>query len=307
MAKIIVVFGATGNQGGSVIDSILSDSDLSQEFRVRGVTRNPESARATDLKSKGVEMVAADLSDPVSLNRALEKAHTVFLVTNFWEYLDREVETIQGRNVADACSSTGVQHLICSTVINVSEASQGRLTHVKHFDSKADIEQYVREKQLPATFVHAGFYMSNALTQSIIRKQPDDTYVVAIPVSDEALLPMFDAAADTGKFVKAAIKNRPAVLGQQICACTDYYRPSRLAQEFAEVMGKHTELVLLSEEEYKASVIPPSFGQEAYETYLLMEDPGYYVGKGLEESLELLDEQPTSWKDFVRKNKDKWV
>jgi Predicted nucleoside-diphosphate-sugar epimerases len=217
MSKIFVVFGATGNQGGSVINSILSDPELSREFRIRGVTRNPDSARATNLKGKGVEMVAvratlddvyqrywqreqADLSNPTSLARALEKAHTVFLVTNFWEYLDREVETTQGKNVANACSSTGVQHLICSTAVNVAEASQGRLTHVKHFDSKADIEQYVREKQLPATFVHTGFYMSNAFTQSIIRKQPDDTYVLAIPVGDEAVLPMFDAAADTGTF-----------------------------------------------------------------------------------------------------------
>ncbi|KAJ5617300.1 hypothetical protein N7537_002414 [Penicillium hordei] len=307
MSKIFVVFGATGNQGGSVIDSILSDPELSRDFRIRGVTRNPDSARATNLKGKGVEMVAADLSNPTSLARALEKAHTVFLVTNFWEYLDRDVETTQGKNVANACSSTGVQHLICSTAVNVTEASQGRLTHVKHFDSKADIEQYVREKQLPATFVHTGFYMSNAFTQSIIRKQPANTYVLAIPVGNEAVLPMFDAAADTGKFVKVAIKNRPAMLGRQIFACAGYYRPSQLAQEFAEVMGKHTELVRLTEEEYKAYVIPSSFGQEAYETYLLMVDPGYYVGKGLGESLELLDEKPTSWKEFVHKNKHKFA
>lgn len=55
--KIVVVFGATGNQGGSVIDSILSDSRASNQFSVRGVTRDPTSSKAKALIAKGVECV----------------------------------------------------------------------------------------------------------------------------------------------------------------------------------------------------------------------------------------------------------
>lgn len=55
--KILVVFGATGNQGGSVIDIVLHDSLLSEQFQLRGITRDLSKASATVLSEKGVAMV----------------------------------------------------------------------------------------------------------------------------------------------------------------------------------------------------------------------------------------------------------
>lgn len=55
--KIITVFGATGNQGGSVINTILSHPELSKQFDLRGVSRNLSSDKAIKLKAKGVDMV----------------------------------------------------------------------------------------------------------------------------------------------------------------------------------------------------------------------------------------------------------
>ena len=55
--KIVVVFGATGNQGGSVVHSILNDPRASQQFSIRGVTRDPSSSKAKALAAKGVECV----------------------------------------------------------------------------------------------------------------------------------------------------------------------------------------------------------------------------------------------------------
>lgn len=57
MSKIITVFGATGNQGGSVVQNILADSVLSKEFKIRGVTRDVNKPNAQKLTSMGVEMV----------------------------------------------------------------------------------------------------------------------------------------------------------------------------------------------------------------------------------------------------------
>lgn len=47
--------------------------------------------------------------------------------------------------------------------------------------------------------------------------------------------------------------------------------------------------------------------QELLETVLLLEDPGYYDGADLSESLKLLSEEPTSLKAFVQANIDKWL
>jgi uncharacterized protein YbjT (DUF2867 family) len=62
MSKLITVFGATGNQGGSVIKHILDDAQLSSEFKIRGITRNVNKPAAKALADKGVEL--ATVSSP---------------------------------------------------------------------------------------------------------------------------------------------------------------------------------------------------------------------------------------------------
>lgn len=57
MSKIFTVFGATGNQGGSVIRAVLADPVLSKEYKLRGVTRDVNKPAAQALSAKGVEMV----------------------------------------------------------------------------------------------------------------------------------------------------------------------------------------------------------------------------------------------------------
>ena len=68
MSKLVVVLGATGSQGGSVISTFVNKPG----YRIRGVTRNADSARARDLASRGIEIVAANLDDEASLSRAFE-------------------------------------------------------------------------------------------------------------------------------------------------------------------------------------------------------------------------------------------
>lgn len=58
MANLITVFGATGNQGGSVINAILSDPQLSREFKIRGITRDTTKKSAQDLVKRGVDVVS---------------------------------------------------------------------------------------------------------------------------------------------------------------------------------------------------------------------------------------------------------
>lgn len=79
---LLVVIGATGMQGGSVVSQFLSLSPPT--YRLRGLTRNPSSEASKALAAKGVEMVAANLDDVSSLNRAFEGATAIFSVTDFW-------------------------------------------------------------------------------------------------------------------------------------------------------------------------------------------------------------------------------
>lgn len=132
-----------------------------------------------------------------SVESAVTGAHTVFSVTNFWESVSAETEYAQGKAVADAAKKAGVSHLIFSSLINVSEASAGRMTKMKHFDTKADIERYIRQIGLPATFVLPGYFASNYL--QMFKKGDDGAYVFSSPVTDEALFPVIDIEKDFGR------------------------------------------------------------------------------------------------------------
>ena len=131
-----------------------------------------------------------------SIAPAVEGAHTVFLVTNYWESTSKDVEYSQGKNVADTANAAGVSHFIFSSLVHVTEVTGGRLSHVPHFDGKAEVEKYIRQIGIPATFVLPGYFMSN-LRQ--MRKGEDGVYTLAFPVSNAAQFPLFDPA-DTGKF-----------------------------------------------------------------------------------------------------------
>ena len=127
---------------------------------------------------------------------AVNGADAVFLVTNFWESMNKDIEVAQGKAVTDACKQAGVKHLIFSSLRNVTEISNRRLPNVSHFDGKAEIEAYIRASGVPASFVLAGLFMQNFF--QFFNKQ-EDMYTLAWPVDlEKAQVPLFEAAEDTG-------------------------------------------------------------------------------------------------------------
>ena len=57
MSKLLTVFGATGQQGGNLIDYTLSNPKLSRAYKIRGITRDLSKPAAVELQERGVEMV----------------------------------------------------------------------------------------------------------------------------------------------------------------------------------------------------------------------------------------------------------
>ncbi|KAL2809197.1 hypothetical protein BJX63DRAFT_370694 [Aspergillus granulosus] len=305
MSKLLTVFGATGRQGGSVIRTVLADSSLSSQFKIRGITRDISKPDAKALANKGVEMLSADMTSVNSLVQALAGSHSVFLVTTptFTENSDQELT--QGKNVADAAKKAGVQHLIYSSLLNVTETTGGRLKDVPHFDHKAEVEKYIRAIGVPASFVLPGYFMSNYTSMGMIRRGEDGIFNLAYPVSEDSKFPLIDIDADMGKYVAIALKNQSKPQGTQILAAADYYTPSRILKEFEEVTGNKTRFVKVDNEMYQ-SFMPGYLGLEMLENHLFIEEPGYYNGRSLQESQELLADagyKPTTWKDFLEANK----
>jgi len=65
--KSILVTGATGRQGGAVIQHLLKNNLI-----VKALSRTPDSIAAQLLVSKGVAVVKGDMSDPQSLLNAMK-------------------------------------------------------------------------------------------------------------------------------------------------------------------------------------------------------------------------------------------
>jgi hypothetical protein len=68
----------------------------------------------------------------------------------------------QGGSVIQAILADPVlskEYKICGITRDVTELTGGRLTNVAYFDSKAEIESYIRESGVRATFVLAGFFI----------------------------------------------------------------------------------------------------------------------------------------------------
>ncbi|KAK2770267.1 NmrA family transcriptional regulator [Colletotrichum kahawae] len=336
MSKLLTVFGATGNQGGSVIKAVLADPVLSKEFHIRGVTRDVSKPAAQALAAKGVEVVAADMASKASLADAIKGSDIVFLVTTpaFMSGGGTE-EQLNGKNVADVVASeAGVKHLIYSSLLHVTDTTNGRLKHVVHFDDKAEVERYIRAKGIASTFVLPGYFMSNFTALQMIRKGEDGVFNLAYPVGEGSRFPLVDTESDigesfcfcpfphnglncyvsrkltceelvSGKFVVAAMRNRDSVLGKQILAAADYYTPARIVSEFQEVTGKTARFVQVDAEAYRG-FFPAPMADEMLENHLFIGEPGYYAGKDLKESLDLVGGvglKPTSGKEFLEANK----
>ena len=57
MSKLLTVFGATGNQGGALLNYVLQHPKLSEVYKLRGVTRDVTKESAVAFTKRGVEMV----------------------------------------------------------------------------------------------------------------------------------------------------------------------------------------------------------------------------------------------------------
>lgn len=157
--KIIAVFGATGQQGGGVVDALLKKGG----YAVRAITRDVHSEKAKALAGRGVEVVAADLNYPGTLGPALLGAHGVFLVTNFWDPATSVDEHAQAARAVMAAKAAGITHFVWSTLPDVAGISGGKYD-VPHFTNKARANDLIRNAGFPHySFVEAPSFFQNFL------------------------------------------------------------------------------------------------------------------------------------------------
>ena len=223
-SKFVLVTGATGQQGGAVVQALLA-----RGHRVRGLTRNTGSASATHLAAQGVEMVAGDFTDHDSLVRAATGVDAIYAMSTPFEQ-GMEAETAQGLAITEAAKQAGVGHLVYSSVANADQQ-----TGIPHFDSKYAVEQAIRASGVPFTIIAPVFFMDNFLQPWMGLDPAAGTLSMALP-GTRALQQI--AVADIGAFATALIERGEAVFGQRFDLAGDELTGEQTAAVFSTVLGR---------------------------------------------------------------------
>ena len=272
--QTIAVFGATGNQGGSVVNALLD-----RGATVRALVRDPESAKAQSLAERGVELAAADAADPASLAQAIKGADAFFYMTmppGGMRNADTAGETAQGIALADAAAQAQVPRIVYSSVGGADRGSG-----IPHFESKRRVEEYLQELNLPVTFIRPVFFIENFVFMG--PSLEDDEIVVRLPMPDGIALQMV-AVRDIGKAAAAALLGTP-IHGGAVEIAGDARTGSEIAAAFGEHAGKKAR--------YEALPLQVLDGQDDMQKMFrwFAETPAYQADLGTTRRLvpELLD------------------
>jgi uncharacterized protein YbjT (DUF2867 family) len=253
--RIILVAGATGTQGGAVARELNA-----RGYQVRGLTRNPDSATARELAALGVEMVRGDFDDAASLDRAFDGAYGAFSVQQYRGVgVDGEIR--QGKAFADAAKRAGVEHFVYTSV-----AKATLNTGVPQFESKLELENYIRSIGLPFTIIRPASFMAG------FEEFRDEarTGVISGPLPPE-LERVYIAPQDIGRFAAEAFDHPEAWLGRAEAIAGQRISYAEVAATMSRVLGRPVRYHQIPWEEYTASATPTAIARESW--YLENSDP----------------------------------
>jgi len=222
--KIILVTGATGNQGGATVRHFLKS-----DWKIKALTRNPDSEKSKKLEELGVEVLPGNQDDRNSLMRTMEGIYGVFSVQQSMEHgAVKEIE--QGKRMGDVAKECGVQHFIYSSV----EGAE-RNTGIPHFESKGQVEIHLNVLDLPLTTLRPVSFMENYYIPQI--KGPILKGKMRDAIKGDKPFQLV-ATDNIGAFAALAFNNRDKFLGKTIPIAGDELTNVEIAATFEKVMGR---------------------------------------------------------------------
>jgi uncharacterized protein YbjT (DUF2867 family) len=235
---VILITGATGKQGGAVARELLG-----KHHKVRAMTRHPDGAEARELARLGAEVVAGDLDDAGSLERALAGAWGVFAVVNTFE-AGVEGEEVQGKRLAEAARKQGIQHFVYTSV-----GSADLKTGIPHFDNKWRIEDKVRALGFPShTILRPVFFMDNFLSPPFLPGLQQGQ--LALGIRPDTVLQMI-AVRDIGKYGLWAFEKHAELNRREIDIAGDQHTMPETAKILGQALGHDVKFVQLPIEEVR--------------------------------------------------------
>ena len=220
MSNEFLVTGATGKQGGAVVRSLLRRNQS-----VRALVRDPLKPAAKELEKIGAKLVVGSFDDDDSLRKAMQGAHGVFSVQNFFEVgFEKEIE--QGKLIGKLAEECKVHHLVYGSVIGAD-----RNSGIPHFESKWQIEKYLRTLKIKTTTLRIVAYMDNLFSFNWYNDGK-----IYLPLSRSTQWQLI-ASKDIGEFAAIAF-GKPESVGEVLEIAGDQLTPDRLAEIFSRVLER---------------------------------------------------------------------
>ncbi|KAE8354851.1 hypothetical protein BDV28DRAFT_67909 [Aspergillus coremiiformis] len=267
------ICGATGTQGGAVINHLLKAG-----AQVHAITRNLETPAAQSLQSRGVSLVQGNFDDPEILKQSIQGCTAVFL--NLMPDLRvPNTQLKQAENILSAAKEAGVKHIVYSSGFAANEPQR-----CKHWDpnsfvakillNKQSIENQVRSSGFESwTLLRPGNFMSNYL-QPLVKMYAGfvDTGVWTTALLPETKLAMVDPN-DIGAFGAAALLDPVRFHAKEIEIASELLHVEDVMEALSRATGRDLKAVFLSQEEAETQATQNPF----IEGQLLMRDIAQFV------------------------------
>jgi len=164
---MILIVGASGLLGKPIARQALAAGK-----KVRASSRDPENLLA-DIKAAGAEVIAADLRNPESLQRACQGVNVVVAsahgLIQGWGNHSKLVDDKGHRDLVDAAKAAGVEHFIYISAIDAAHNHP-----VLFLSIKAGVEDYVAKSGMDYTIIRPTAFMERhahlLLGHSLIEK-----------------------------------------------------------------------------------------------------------------------------------------
>jgi uncharacterized protein YbjT (DUF2867 family) len=222
----IAIIGATGQQGGSVIDALREAG-----APIRALVRNPDSPAAHALSDRGIDVVRADQENEQSLADGLTDVAALFFMTTFDGTDGTEGEVRRGLTVAHAAAKAKVPYVVYSSV---GGAERG--TGIPHFESKFEVEQRLAAL-VPTTIIRPTFFMENLTEQ--LSPNEDGEVVIRMPMPGDVPMQMV-AVRDIGRAAARLLLEPGAIDGDAIEIAGDELTLDAVATRAGEALGVPT-------------------------------------------------------------------
>jgi len=309
---IIAVVGATGAQGGGLVSAILNDAG--GRYAVRAITRDVHSEKARQLAAQGAEVVAADVDDQASLERAFEGAYGAYCVTFYWAHFSPEKELAQAAAMAAAAKKAGVEHVIWSTLEDTRQwvpLDDDRMPtlmgkyKVPHYDAKGEANRFFTDLDLPVTFLLTSFYWDNFIYFGMGPKRGvDGVLAITLPIGDKKLPGI--ASEDIGKCAYGVFNRGDEFIGKTVGIAGGHLTGAQMAASLTRALGQEVRYHDVPPEVYRAFGFPGA--EDLGNMFQFKRDfESYYCGARDPALARELNPSLLTFDAWLEKNKDKIV